>query len=119
MMNILEIDGHKAIIKYDPELDMFRGEFIGLSGGADFYATTIYELKKEAKKSLGVFLDVCREEGKGIQPYKKYSEKFNLRVPSELHAKIAVKATSEGKSLNQCVVELLGEVVQGKQRHAE
>ena len=117
MMNILEIDGHKAIIKYDPELDMFRGEFIGLSGGTDFYATTINELKKEAKKSLGVFLDVCREEG--IQPYKKYSGKFNLRVPPELHAEIAVKAASEGKSLNQCVAELLGEVVQGTQRHAE
>lgn len=117
MMNILEIDGHKAIIKYDPELDMFRGEFIGLNGGADFYATTIQDLKKEARQSLKAFLETCKEED--LQPYKQYSGRFNLRVPSELHAEIAVKAASEGKSLNQCVAEILGEVVQGRRRHAE
>jgi len=116
-MNILEIDGHKATIKYDPEIDMFRGEFIGLNGGADFYATTINELKKEARDSLQVFLDTCRKEA--IQPYKKYSGKFNLRVPPALHAEIAIKAASEGKSLNQCVAEILGEVVQGERHHAE
>ncbi len=43
MMNIMEIEGYKAIIKYDPAFDMFRGEFVGFSGGADFYATNISE----------------------------------------------------------------------------
>ena len=27
MMNAMEIQGYKAIIKYDPEIDMFRGEY--------------------------------------------------------------------------------------------
>jgi len=63
MMNIMNIDDYKAIIKYDPVLDKFRGEFIGLSGGADFYATTIEELKKEGSISLKVFLVMCKEEG--------------------------------------------------------
>ena len=62
-MNIMKIDGYKAIIKYDPEIDQFRDEFIGLNGGADFYATNIEELKKEGKSSLKVFLDMCKEEG--------------------------------------------------------
>ena len=39
MVNIIEINGYRAIIQYDPEIEMFRGEFIGLNGGADFYAT--------------------------------------------------------------------------------
>ena len=30
-------DGYKAVIAYDPEIEMFRGEFVGLNGAADFY----------------------------------------------------------------------------------
>ena len=35
-MNMMEINGFNAVIKYDPEIEMFRGEFVGLNGGADF-----------------------------------------------------------------------------------
>jgi predicted HicB family RNase H-like nuclease len=59
---------------YDPTIDQFRGEFIGLNGGADFYATTIEQLKEEGKASLKVFLEICKEES--INPCKEYSGKF-------------------------------------------
>ena len=58
---------------------------------------------------MKVFLDVCKE--KGIEPYKEYSGKFNLRIPPELHAEIASKASTEGKSLNQWIVETLYQTV--------
>lgn len=109
MMNLMEIDGYRAVIKYDPEIDMFRGEFIGLNGGADFYANNIETLKKEGAISLKVFLDACEE--RNIQPRKKYSGKFNVRVPSDLHADIASAASAEGKSLNQWVMETLGHAI--------
>ena len=39
MKNVMKFDGgYQAVISYDPEICMFRGEFIGLNGGADFYA---------------------------------------------------------------------------------
>lgn len=41
MMDILEIDGYRATVQYDPDIDMFRGEFVGLNGGADFYAKDV------------------------------------------------------------------------------
>ena len=106
---MMNIDGYKAIIKYDPVSDTFRGEFTGLNGGADFYATTVEGLKKEGRISLKVFLEMCEEEG--INPIKEYSGKFNLRVPPKLHAEIAARAAAEGKSLNKCVTELLGKAV--------
>lgn len=109
-MNILKIEGYKATIKYDPEIDQFRGEFIGLNGGADFYATDIEQLREEGKISLKVFFDMCKEEG--INPHKEYSGKFNLRVPPALHAEIAAKAAAEGKSLNKCVKDMLNESIQ-------
>ncbi len=109
MMNTMEIEGYKAVIKYDPEIDMFRGEFTSLNGGADFYANSIAELRKEGENSLKIFLEMCQESG--IQPQKQYSGKFNLRVPPKLHADIARKAAAEGKSLNQCVANILNEAL--------
>ena len=45
-------DGYKAVIAYDPEIEMFRGEFVGLNGAADFYAADLEGLKREGKISL-------------------------------------------------------------------
>ena len=47
MNNIIKIDGHTAIVSFDPDIEMFRGEFVGLNGGADFYAYSMQELKKK------------------------------------------------------------------------
>ena len=30
-MNIMEINNYRALIQYDPEIEMFRGEFLGLN----------------------------------------------------------------------------------------
>jgi len=104
-MNMMEINGYKAKIEYDPDLDQFRGEILGLNGSADFYGKTPASLRKEFKNSLKIFLEVCEEEG--INPIKDYSGKFNLRIPSGLHREIAARATAANKSINQFVSEIL------------
>jgi predicted HicB family RNase H-like nuclease len=109
MMNVMEIEGYRAVIKYDPEIEMFRGEFIGINGSADFYAGDIEGLKREGAISLKVFLQMCEEDG--VEPRKELSGKFNLRIPPALHADIASAATAAGKSLNQWVTEALERAV--------
>ena len=104
-MNMMEVDGYKAMIEYDPELDQFRGEILGLNGSADFYGTSPASLRREFKNSLKVYLEVCKE--KGISPRKEYSGKFNLRIPPRLHSEIAAQATAAGKSINQWISEIL------------
>jgi len=104
-MNIMEIDSYKAKIEYDPELDQFRGEILGLNGSADFYGKTPASLRKEFKNSLKVFLEVCEE--KGIEPNKNYSGKFNLRITSRLHREIAARATAADISINEWISETL------------
>jgi predicted HicB family RNase H-like nuclease len=108
-MNVMTVDGYSAKIEYDPETDMFRGEVLGLTGGADFYGRNPKELRAEFKKSLAVFLEVCKE--KGIEPRRSYSGKFNLRIPPELHERLAIAAQAEGKSINTLAQEALAQRV--------
>ena len=63
MNNVLIIDNEKAVVSYDPELGMFRGEFLGLNGGADFYSDSVDGLIEEGRKSLAVFMEMCTENG--------------------------------------------------------
>ena len=104
-MNLMNLNGYSAKIEYDADLDLFRGEVLGLTGGADFYGKNPRELRSEFKKSLDVFLEVCRE--KGIEPRRNFSGKFNLRISVELHEKLAIVAEAEGKSLNSLAQEAL------------
>ena len=108
-MNIMIVDGYKAKIEYDSEHDQFRGEILGLNGGADFYGTSPKQLRKEFKRSLQTFLEVCEE--KGISPHKEYSGKFNLRITPSLHKKVAENATAQSKSINQFVSDLISESI--------
>ncbi|MDQ6989533.1 MAG: type II toxin-antitoxin system HicB family antitoxin [Mariprofundaceae bacterium] len=109
-MNMMLINGQKAAISYDEDMDMFRGEFVGLNGGADFYALDIQGLHQEGQTSLQVFLDMCDEDG--VEPYKRFSGKFNVRINPDLHANIVAAAKSKGESLNQFVAETLEQAVQ-------
>jgi predicted HicB family RNase H-like nuclease len=101
MNNIMVIDGYRAVVQYDPEIDMFRGEFVGLNGGADFYAPDVHGLRNEGVVSLRVFLDACREAG--IPPVRTFSGKFQARVSAELHLRSTEAAAALGISLNQFV----------------
>ena len=104
-MNSMTVDGFRARIEYDEEIDLFRGEILGLSGGAEFYGEDPKELRTEFSKSRQVFLQVCKE--KGLEPRRHYSGKFNLRIPPELPERLAIEAQAQGKSINALAQEAL------------
>lgn len=105
MTNILEIRGHNAVISYDPDANLFRGEFLGLNGGADFYGDSIAQLVQEGERSLQAFLDVCKE--RGIDPIRQFSGKFQLRIKREIHERATVVAAARGMSLNSLIEEAI------------
>ena len=55
MNNTMKIDGHTAVIQHDPEIDMLRGEFIGLKGGPDFYAKISTPFARRARPRFVCF----------------------------------------------------------------
>ncbi len=107
MKNVMDIKGYKALIAFDPETNLFRGEFIDLNGHADFYAADVKSLHREGEISLKVFLDMCREDG--VEPRKNYSGKLMVRLPAELHERAAVSAASKGQSLNAWLAEVVAQ----------
>ncbi|MDR2015796.1 MAG: type II toxin-antitoxin system HicB family antitoxin [Azoarcus sp.] len=64
----MTVNDYRAVISFDPDIQMFRGEFVGLNGGADFYAKDVEGLRREGEISLKVFLDACAEDG--VEPHK-------------------------------------------------
>ncbi|MDR0842381.1 MAG: type II toxin-antitoxin system HicB family antitoxin [Acidobacteriota bacterium] len=112
MKNMMTIGGHQAVIQYDPDINLFRGEFVGLNGGADFYAADVEGLKREGETSLRVFLEMCKEDG--VEPVRRFSGKFNVRIPADLHAGIVAAAQADGKSLNQWTTEALAHAAQAQ-----
>ena len=110
MNNVVEINGEKAVIAFDPEIQMLRGEFVGLNVGADFYAESVHDLIEEGRKSLAVYLEMCRE--KGIEPRRKFSGKFNVRLTPDDHAAAVIAAAASGKSLNEWIVGTIREAAE-------
>lgn len=109
MKNIMDFPGgYQAVISYDPEIEMFRGEFIGLNGGADFYAKDADSLKREGQTSLDVFLKMCAEDG---VPPKKTQGKFALRLAPEIYRQASVAAAAKGQSLNTFITNAVKHAV--------
>lgn len=104
-MNTMVINGYQAVIAFDPEIQMFRGEFVSLNGGADFYASDVEGLKREGEVSLRIFLEAC--ERRGIEPRKQFSGKFSLRLDPDTHEAAAIAAAAHGQSLNQWAAEAI------------
>lgn len=56
MISQITINGVKAVITYYSNIDLFRGEFVGLNGGADFYVA--YE---DLRRKGGISLEACQD----------------------------------------------------------
>jgi predicted HicB family RNase H-like nuclease len=104
----MTINGYQAVITFDPDISMFRGEFVGLNGGADFYAKDIDGLHREGEISLKVFVEMCERDG---VPVKKARGKFALRLDQETYQQASIAAAARGKSLNQFIAEAVRDAV--------
>lgn len=95
------IDGYRVVIQYDPDIEMSRGEFTGLNGGADFHADSVAELREVGQLSLRTFLEECREGDIELTHFS--SGKFQVRVPEELYKNTVDAAMVKWQSLDQVV----------------
>jgi predicted HicB family RNase H-like nuclease len=113
MNNIMTCMGARAKISYQPESEMFRGEILGLTGGADFYAKDVESLKVEFEKSLRLYLSECARTG--AEAYKNYSGKFLFRTSSETHEALEYMSIACGVSINSLMNSIVSMYIESNE----
>ncbi len=67
MISVIKFGAFKATVRFDADISMYRGEFVELKGGADFYAPNLVELLKEGETILRILLEFAEEIGIDIR----------------------------------------------------
>ena len=104
-MNVMTHRGYSARVDFDAEDGLFVGHLAGINDVVGFHADTVDGLKAAFEEAVEDYVETCRKVGKA--PEKPYSGKVMFRVAPEVHAKAALAAQLEGKSLNQWAEEVL------------
>lgn len=99
--------GYTGHVEFDEEAGLFHGEVLDTRDVVTFQGTSVEELIHAFHDSIDDYLDYCNERGE--QPDKPFSGRLMLRVSPDLHRQVSVRATREGKSLNQWIVDKLKE----------
>ncbi len=101
-MGFLEYKGYKGSVEYSKEDGCLFGKVQGLRKATILYeGMSVDELRKDFEEGIDSYLEGCNE--RGVQPEKPYSGKLNLRMTSELHARVAAFAASTGMTINDFI----------------
>ena len=104
-MNIMTHKGYLAKIDYSDEDALFIGKLAGIDDVIGFHGESVGELRAAFIEAVEDYLDTCKRLGRA--PQKTYSGKFLVRVEPELHARAAIAAQAEGKSLNAWISDAI------------
>lgn len=102
---MMKYKGYIGHVVYDDEAKIFHGEVVGLKDIITFQGITVEELEQAFKDSIDDYLAWCKKRKE--KPEKTFSGTFNLRIPPDLHAKLALQAKSMGISLNTFISQSL------------
>jgi predicted HicB family RNase H-like nuclease len=98
-MNNLEYKGYFGSIEYGKEDKRLYGSVLGMTKDSITYeGNTVEELENDFINAIESYLEGCKELG--IKPRKGYNGVLNIRIPAEIHGKIAMIAERSGTSIN-------------------
>jgi len=103
---MLEYKGYTGSIEFSQEDNCLYGQVQGMPDNLISYeGTTASELYEDFKEAIETYLDYCKR--KGIKPRKSYSGTLNIRIPAEIHYRIALIANQTGTTINAVVRDSL------------
>jgi len=105
MMGAMTYKGYTARVEYDPRDEIFVGRVLGIEDRITFHGATVATLRRDFLAAIDHYLADCAARGR--LPQKPYSGKILLRVAPEVHARAALTAEAQGKSLNQWAAGVL------------
>ena len=72
--------------------------------------TTVEEATRRVREAMELWISICLEDGREIpepNDVKKYSGRFVVRIPTDIHRAVARAADQQGTSLNMFVATAL------------
>ena len=109
MNNTMQYKGYSAIVRYSADDECLIGHIAGINDIVGFHGNSVEEMRKAFEEAVDFYLDSCAKMGH--EPNKPYSGRVTLRLPPELHARLAIQAETEGSSLNNWMVTALNKVI--------
>lgn len=97
--------GYAARVEYSEVDECFIGHIAGIRDIIGFHGESVAELRSAFVDAVDDYLDTCAKLGH--EPNRPYSGQFRLRLTPELHAKAAITAEIQGKSLNAWVTQVI------------
>ena len=108
-MNVMNYKGYSARIEYSDEDGCFIGHLAGIRDVVGFHGESVVELKTAFEEAVEDYLATCKKLKR--TPQRPYSGKVMLRIDPGIHAKAAMLAEAEGKSLNAWAQDALSRAI--------
>ncbi|MCJ1884756.1 type II toxin-antitoxin system HicB family antitoxin [Pseudomonas sp. LA21] len=108
-MTPMKYQGYAARIEYSDDDGLFIGHVAGIRDVIGFHGESVSELREAFEEAVDDYLATCEKLGR--EPQRPFSGKLSLRLDPQLHAQVAIKAELSNQSINQWVVDRLGEAV--------
>lgn len=104
-MNIMNYKDYSARIEYSDEDGCFIGHIAGIRDVVGFHGDSVAELRAAFEEAVDDYLATCEKLKRS--PQRPYSGKVMLRIDPAIHAKVAMLAEAQGKSINAWAQEAL------------
>lgn len=102
---MLTYKGYHGKVVFDEDSGLLHGEVVDLRDVITFQGKSIDEIKQAFHDSVDDYLEFCSQRNE--EPDKPFSGRLMLRLPSNIHRSVYVRAKKEGKSLNEYITEKL------------
>ena len=106
---MLEYKGYHAKVSFDEEDGLFVGEVFDINDSLNFHGASVDELRTSFQNCIDNYLDAFAQFHRN--PDKEFKGSFNIRIPSDLHRRLALEATRQNISLNQLIRNALTQIV--------
>jgi predicted HicB family RNase H-like nuclease len=110
MSNTMEYKGYTGSVEYSAEDRLLYGRLVGIRDRVIFDGKDVSTLEKNFRGAVDEYLAFCKEEGR--TPDKPFKGSLNIRIPSELHRTLAIRAEQQHKSLNSVIAEQLASTME-------
>jgi predicted HicB family RNase H-like nuclease len=101
-MGYLKYKNYLGSVEYSEAANCLCGEVLGMPKDSITYeGNSIDELQEDFQAGIESYLEGCKEMG--IAPRKGFNGVLNVRIPSEIHCRLAMIAEKNNTTINAVI----------------